>query len=135
MSKSKDRGTETERMVVRYLAENGFPKAERRALAGEFDKGDVVGIDGVCIEVKGDRSNRISKWKNEAMTEARNAGVGMFLLVVRVERKPVERWEVHVPWNLLDSPHLMIGGPLEDWQWVRLDLRLAVPMLKAMGYA
>lgn len=135
MSKSKARGTETERMIVRYLAENGFPRAERRALAGASDKGDVTGIDGVCIEVKGDRSNKVSAWKAETVAEAANAGVGMYLLVVRIERKPVERWEVHMPWNFLGSSHLMIGGPLEDWQWVRLDLRLAVPMLRAMGYS
>lgn len=133
MSKAKERGTGTERMVVRYLQENGFPKAERRALAGVADKGDVVGIEGVCIEVKGDRSNRISAWKEETVTEAVNASAGMFLLVVRVERKPVERWEAHIPWNLLDAP-VMDLRPLEDWQWVRMDLRLAANLLRAQGY-
>jgi Holliday junction resolvase len=134
VSKSKARGTETERMTVNYLLENGFPRAERRALAGANDKGDVTGIEGVCIEVKGDRSNKLAAWKAETIAEAANARAGMYLLVVRIDRKPVERWEAHVPWNLLDSTAMELGGPLEDWQWVRLDLRLAVSLLRAQGY-
>jgi Holliday junction resolvase len=135
MSKSKQRGTETERMVVNYLLENGFSRAERRALAGVADKGDVTGIEGVCIEVKGDRSNKVSAWKAETIKEAKNAGAGTYLLVVRVDYKPVERWEAHIPWNLLGTVSLEFGGPLEDWQWVRLDLKLAVHLLKAQGYS
>jgi hypothetical protein len=121
-------------MVVRYLQENGFPRAERRALAGSADKGDVTGIDDVVIEVKGDRSNKISAWKAEAVAEARNAGAEMLLLVVRVDRKPVERWEAHIPWNLLDSTHLLFDNAPEDWQWARIDLRMAAAMLRAAGY-
>lgn len=135
MSKSKARGTDTETKVVRYLVSEGFYKAERRALKGKLDEGDVTGIEGVCIEVKGDRSNKLSAWKAETVEEAKNAGVGMYLLVVRVDYKPVERWEVHVPWNLLDIPFMRMGGELEDYQWVRMDLQLAVRWLKAMGYS
>ncbi|MBA2951456.1 hypothetical protein [Streptomyces himalayensis] len=135
MSKSKARGTDTETKVVRYLLSEGFYKAERRALKGKEDQGDVTGIEGVCIEVKGDRSNKVSAWKAQTVKEAGHAGVGMYLLVVRVDYKPVERWEVHVPWNLLGSDGMRFGGDLEDWQWVRMDLRLAVDLLKAQGYS
>jgi Holliday junction resolvase len=134
-TKSTARGTETETKVVRYLNENGFPVADRRRPNGRFDRGDITGIEGVCIEVKGDRSNKVSAWKAETVTEAANARAGMYLLVVRVDYKPVERWEAHLPWNLLGSPHMELGGELEDWQWVRMDLRLAVQMLRAMGYS
>ncbi|MFF5471065.1 hypothetical protein [Streptomyces achromogenes] len=133
-TKSKARGTQTETMVVRYLLENGFSRAERRALKGAEDQGDVTGIEGVCIEVKGDRSNKVSAWKAETVKEAKNAGVGTYLLVVRVDYKPVERWEAYIPWNLLGTVSLEFGGPLEDWQWVRMDLRLAVELLRAWGY-
>lgn len=133
MSKSKARGTDTETKVVRYLIESGFPKAERRTLKGKEDQGDVTGIDGVCIEVKGDRSNKVSAWKAETVKEAGHAGVGMYLLVVRVDYKPVERWEAHVPWNLLGVESIEFEH-LEDWQWVRMDLRLAVTLLSVWGY-
>ncbi|MGV9850409.1 hypothetical protein ACWDWU_16810 [Streptomyces sp. NPDC003442] len=133
-TKSKARGTETERKVVKYLQEEGFTRAERRALSGNKDRGDVTGIEGVVIEVKGDRANRIAKWKAETLTEAENASVGYYFLVVRVDYKPVDQWEAHVPWNLLGSNDLEFGGELEDWQWVRMDLRLAVQLLRAQGY-
>jgi hypothetical protein len=29
---------------------------------------------------------------------------------------------------------MQYGGDLEDWQWVRMDLRLAADLLKAQGY-
>lgn len=134
MSKSKARGTDTETKVVRYLLQEGFPRAERRTLKGKDDEGDVTGVEGVCIEVKGDRSNKVSAWKAETVKEAKNAKVGMYLLVVRVDYKPVERWEAHVPWDLLGSADMGFGGELEDWQWVRMDLRLAAALLKAQGY-
>ncbi len=41
MSKSKQKGTAAETAVVKYLKANGFPKAERRALQGNLDKGDI----------------------------------------------------------------------------------------------
>lgn len=131
-TRSKQRGTDTETKVVRYLIENGFPKAERRALKGVEDQGDVTGIEGVCIEIKGDRSNKVSAWKAETVKEAAYARAGMYLLVVRVDYKPVERWEAHIPYNLLGAG--IVFGDLEDWQWVRMDLRLAVELLKADGY-
>lgn len=133
-TKSKARGTDTETKVVRYLIENGFPKAERRALKGVEDQGDVTGIEGLCIEIKGDRSNKVSAWKAETVKEAAHARAGMYLLVVRVDYKPVERWEVHIPWNLLGAEYPVFGGPVEDWQWVRMDLRLAAFLLRTQGY-
>ncbi|AXG81131.1 hypothetical protein [Streptomyces paludis] len=133
-TKSRARGTDTEAKVVKYLKQEGFSLTDRRVPNGRFDRGDITGIEGVCIEVKGDRSNRVSAWKAETIAEAKNAAAGMYLLVVRVEYKPVERWDVHVPWNLLGSESMKFGGEPEDWQWVRMDLRLAVQWLKAMGY-
>lgn len=134
-TKSRARGTETESKVVKYLKQEGFHLTDRRVPNGRFDRGDITGIEGVCIEVKGDRSNKISAWRKETVTEAANAGAGMYLLVVRVDYKPVERWEVHVPWNLLNSPDMELGWELEDHEWVRMDLRLAVLWLKAQGYS
>ena len=134
MSKSKARGTDTETKVVRYLLAEGFHRAERRALRGENDAGDIAGIEGVCIEVKGDRSNKIAAWKAETVKEAENARAGTYLLVVRVDYKPVERWEAHIPWNLIHDEFMRLAMPPEDHEWVRMDLQLAVRWLKAMGY-
>ncbi len=58
MSKSKQKGTAAETAVVKYLKANGFPKAERRALQGSLDKGDISGIDDVVLEVKDHKKMR-----------------------------------------------------------------------------
>lgn len=48
---SKARGTAAETAVVRYLR-RWWPNVERRALAGNADKGDLTGIPGVTILVR-----------------------------------------------------------------------------------
>ena len=73
MSASKRKGTAAERAVVDYLVANGFPYAERRALAGALDKGDVTGIPGVVIEVKNHAALDLAGWLNELMREMDNA--------------------------------------------------------------
>lgn len=74
MTKSGRKGTAGENTVVDYLNNNGFPKAERRRLAGAKDKGDVAGVPGVVIEVKNEKSTTLSTYVDEASVEAANAG-------------------------------------------------------------
>ena len=74
MSKSKQKGTAAETAVVRYLkAANGFPKAERRALQGSLDKGDISGVDDVVFEVKDHKKMELSGWVKELVVEVDNA--------------------------------------------------------------
>jgi hypothetical protein len=70
---SRSRGTEAETAVIRYLVDNGFPHAERRALNGSQDRGDVAGVPGVCIEVKACRELAIGEWLAEALREGARA--------------------------------------------------------------
>src|SRR5690554_3488274 len=49
----RDIGTAAESAVVRYLRAHGFPHAERRALRGARDAGDITGTPGICWSVKG----------------------------------------------------------------------------------
>ena len=89
MNKSKQIGTDGESGVVRFLKENGFPTAERRALHGSLDLGDITGIPGVVIEVKSGNAARnasmgtIDKWVQESLTECKNAGADIWFLVVQ----------------------------------------------------
>lgn len=73
MSKERAKGTAAETAVVRSLREFGFPHAERRALHGQYDKGDITGIPGVVVEVKDCARIELAAWLDEAMTEKRNA--------------------------------------------------------------
>ncbi|MEW1547510.1 hypothetical protein [Streptomyces tsukubensis] len=133
-TKSKQRGTETERKVVRYLAEFGFHQAERRALRGENDAGDVAGIPGVCIEIKGDRSNKVSAWKLETVREAANAKADFYFLVVRRDYKPVQEWEVHMPVGFLCDDLSHGFNRLEEEPWIRMDLEVAAEVMLDRGF-
>ena len=70
MNKPKQKGTAAETAVVAYLREHGFPTAERRALAGSGDKGDVSGVVGCVIEIKSCARTELAAWIEEARKEA-----------------------------------------------------------------
>lgn len=85
----RDIGTAAESAVVRYLRTAGFPHAERRALRGNHDAGDVTGTPGICWEVKGGTAARmasdglIQAWLDETDKERVAAGADVGVLVVQ----------------------------------------------------
>lgn len=74
MNRSKQKGTAAETAVVRYLHTRGWLHAERRALSGSQDRGDVAGIPGVVIEVKNCKRDELGAWVDEAEQERANDG-------------------------------------------------------------
>ena len=98
-ARSRNRGAESERMVVAWLRTVGFPDA-RRYLAGDGRQpGDIDAIPGVCIEVKS-QSNGTSwpSWVRQAVLEA-----GPDRVPVVVRRTPgnpnVGEWVAVTPWR------------------------------------
>jgi hypothetical protein len=83
MSKNKQKGTAAETAVVRWLREHGHPYAERRALGGANDKGDITGCGPIVIEVKNHAKWAPAEWLSEAIVEARNAGVDIGVVVAK----------------------------------------------------
>lgn len=81
MSKSRAKGTAAETAVVRWLREHGFPFAERRALHGRDDRGDIAGIAGVALEVKNCARMELAAWMDEAKAEGSNADAPIFAVV------------------------------------------------------
>ena len=73
MSRSRAKGTAWESAVVAYLIGQGWPHAERRALHGNGDRGDVAGVIGVCLELKSATRVERAAWLDEANQEAANA--------------------------------------------------------------
>lgn len=122
-SKSKAKGTAGEREVVRYL-QQWWPAAERRALSGNKDRGDIAGIPGLVVEVKAAKVQSLTAWYRETEAERVNAGATYCMLVVKRPYKPVAQWDAYLPsrdiaiW-LADT----YGGGQE---WSRMDLALAV---------
>lgn len=73
MSRSRSKGTAWESKVVAYLQSQGWPHAERRALNGARDRGDLTGLPGVVVECKDANRVELAAWIDEATTETANA--------------------------------------------------------------
>lgn len=85
MNASKAKGTKWESEIVRCLVAAGWPHAERRALNGAVDKGDISGIPGVVIEAKNENRVSLASWVDEAEAEGANAAA--YVSVVWAHRK------------------------------------------------
>lgn len=70
----KQIGTDAETKVVRYLQANGHPRAERLALAGASDRGDVGNVDGLTVQVKSQRAMALASWVDDSRKQAKTAG-------------------------------------------------------------
>lgn len=100
MSTSRRKGTTAETIVVNYLRDHGWPYAERRALMGSKDKGDVTGVPGLAVEVKSAVRICIPEWMRETETERVNANADYGLLVVKpkgVGETRIADWPVLLP--------------------------------------
>lgn len=97
MSASRRKGTAFESAVVAWLRANGFPAAERRALAGALDRGDIAGVTGWAIECKATRTIDLAAAIDEARVEAANAGVDRYVAVIKRRGKPVGQAYVVMP--------------------------------------
>ena len=73
MSKSRARGTSWESAIVTYLRTKGWAHAERRALNGNKDRGDVAGIPLVCLEAKSAARIELAEWVKELEAEQAHA--------------------------------------------------------------
>jgi hypothetical protein len=142
----KDIGTATETAVVNYLREHGWPSAERRALAGTYDLGDIIGTPGICWEIKGGKAaetagdGQVGAWLAETERERWNAQADFGVLVMKRRAcgtASVGRW-----WAVMharDLAWLIRPGnddvaPGAHPQPVRLHLADAVTLLRAAGY-
>jgi hypothetical protein len=83
MSKQKQKGTAFETLIVRHLREHGFPYAERRALTGQHDEGDITGTPGVVWECKNHKTLKLSEWLRETETERVNGHADIGILVAK----------------------------------------------------
>ena len=144
MNRPKAIGTAAETATVRALRRLGFPHAERRALTGTLDQGDVTGCPGVVWEVKGGTAaktasdGQVAEWLAETERERVNAGADIGVLVLQragVGAANADRW-----WAVIDLPRLpglsdetwgvLIGGPFQ----VRMTLATACTWLRRQGY-
>jgi hypothetical protein len=113
MNPSKRKGTAAETAVVEYLRGHGFAHAERRALHGSLDQGDVTGIPGICVEVKNCATYDLPGWMRETEAERWAAGADVGALVVK--------------------PRGVGATRVGEW-WAVLTLDQLAYLLRAAGY-
>lgn len=137
MGSNKDKGTRAETAVVRLARESGFPYAERRALTGGKDRGDITGIPGVVIQVKDVEKPSVGKWQEDTLEQKANDDADTCILVVKKKFKNVRQWDAYIPlYQLLYEGSKMSlafvapPGP----EWARVDLETAFKWLKEAGY-
>lgn len=96
MNKPRTKGTLAENAVVQFLREHGWSSAERRALSGSQDKGDIAGCPGLAWEVKfANYGLKLGPWLTETGMERLNAGADHGILVVKplgMGEKSVASW-------------------------------------------
>jgi hypothetical protein len=134
----KDIGTVAETAVVRVLQRSGFPHAERRALRGAYDCGDVTGIPGVAVEIKGGKAAKrasdaqIEAWLDETEAERINARADIGLLVV--QRAGVGAPNAHRWWAYTRTgAHGLVIANVASIT-VRMHLGDAITLLRRYGY-
>lgn len=115
MNPSKRRGTAWESAIVDYAQANGAPHAERRALNGAKDRGDVAGIPSVVIEAKDEAKHDLAGWANETERERINDGaaIGLTWIKRRGKASPGEGYVLmrgDIAWRLLREAGYVAGG-------------------------
>lgn len=83
VNKPKQKGTAAESAVVSFLRTQGFPHAERLALSGSADRGDITGVPGIVFEVKAVQEYAFNGWLKEARVERDNAGADFGIVVAK----------------------------------------------------
>lgn len=140
----RDIGTHGESAVARTIRGLGFPHAERRALRGTLDAGDLTGTPGVAWSVKvGQQAktasdNLVATWLDELMGQVANAGadVGVLVLARRgIGELNAGRW-----WGVMPG-HQYEQLCSEDHHWrfgdrgpLRMHLAQACALLVYAGY-
>jgi hypothetical protein len=85
MSTPRRKGTAAESIVVGLLRALHWPHAERRALNGSKDRGDVAGVPGVVFEVKSGARLELPAWLRETEAERANDNADYGVLVVKLK--------------------------------------------------
>lgn len=94
----KERGRETEHLVARAFAADGWPHAE--AVGAGASGTDIKGLPGICVEVKARRGFDVQAAMRQA---ARNAGDNVPVTVVRPDGMgpaSVDEWPMILPFGL-----------------------------------
>ena len=121
VNRSKQKGTAAETAVVNWLHRLGFGQAERLALRGNLDVGDVRVRPGIHLEVKAGAAaahpsqGQVVKWRDEATVEGVNGGVDCYLVTKRKGSADPGTWLVHLTLRELSELLTTSQGYARTW--------------------
>lgn len=139
----RDIGTAAETAVVRTARAVGFPWADRNALHGTHDIGDVTLCPGVIVEVKGGEMARnasgstVEGWLVQTEAERVHARADVGLLVVQARGVSGARAHLWSAWWRLAWVHALSGSqapPGAGHIRVRMTYGDALVLLQSAGY-
>ncbi|SRR6266536_4623202 len=93
-------GPRFEQAVADFLAEHGFPYAERRVKNGRKDRGDIAGVIGWTLETKALKEMDLAGMMNEARDESANDGTSQYAGILKRRNKPIGEAYVVLPLHL-----------------------------------
>jgi hypothetical protein len=133
---SRDRGARAERAVVTYLRSRGFDQARRHHGADGRAPGDIMGVPGICIEVKDRASSAWPTWREQLLTECPPGDIAVLVRRVRGVGD-VGRWDAEIPerdwWWLVylvgTAPPVVKDCPRTGERWVRTTVTEIVDLL------
>ncbi len=142
VNRPKRIGTAGETGVVRALRAGGFPHAERPALHGINDIGDITGTPGIAWEIKTGQTakdaspTQIETWATEATREAVNAHADLWVLVVQRRGFAPSR---AANWRAITTSHhwaTLTGAPTPAVPHALIETHLAhlLVQLRAAGH-
>ncbi|WP_413114793.1 hypothetical protein ACK1X7_07240 [Streptomyces sp. CY1] len=121
-------GAETERMAAKYLR-GTWTGADRRLREGRADdQGDIDGVPLTTIQIKRAKQPRLQTWVEQTLKQRDEAGNPLCLLIVRKMQKAVGAWDAYMP--VWQATGLYRHQEREAWTWVRMDLAMAVIVLR-----
>lgn len=142
VNKPKQKGTQAESDVVRWGKKHEFYAAERLALSGVNDRGDVRIATGVMVQVKDGYTDRkeptdyqIDSWLKETEEQRRRGEFEVALLVhKRFGKGDPDEWRWYIDKRnalTLMGVTTMIGGTWTVWpQYIQLQGYMVAPLIR-----
>lgn len=113
MNPSKRKGTAWESAVRDHFKAAGFDGAERLALSGSQDRGDLTGLPAVTIECKATKDINLSNAVDEAVLEAGRARTRWAAAVIKRRNRPTSSAYVVMPLGVWTDLYLTALAGLE----------------------
>ena len=111
-SPQKRKGSAAELAVAKWLRKLGWIHAERSRAGWTDDRGDIVGMPGVCIEVKNEKKIDLPGYLRELEVEIANAQAWTGTVIVkRRGSMNVDDWYAVMPAKIWGELMVMLDQP------------------------